>query len=562
MPYTKRKAIHDGQKGLASLINYCKDEKKTDGGMLMSGVNCNINFAEQEFMANTEKYHKENDERIAYHAIQSFDYRDDIAPELVNEIGVKLCKELYPDFQCAVFTHIDKGHLHNHIIVNATNLKGRKLEDRLANQKEGLYALRSASDQLGLEYGCHVMKEFKPIGRYKSKQYEGEDKKRLYEVATASWKSVITAKIDELKDECQSFDELLERLALEGYIIKRGKHIGVKPYGKERFANLYKLGEGYSENDLKKFFKEKTKVQSMNLKKYSIVNKGSEIINHLDDTAKKSKEAIELSSLSLKPKRQYPKYFNSRYKEIKRYNELVKTIDFMNTQSIYNNADLMKKISELKEEIIQKEFEYGKIKSLNNEMQANVPFAKIYIENYTAYKTYEEQRMMFGEDKVRLTNEAELFISAKNQLNNVALEEVREFLSESGRVKRDANRQYAYISYLRNQLAELDSLRTKTLVNEGYIKGMSFSNDMIDYDRTTEEQFCVRLPYTQYFVYLPAISVAWDVYGKRATMYLVDDEKYEIYNQENEKIDEIAGEDLEVLSKSGKEELKEFYNRG
>ena len=92
-----------------------------------------------------------------YHIIQSFSPKDDITPEQANEIGKKLCEELYPDFQCVISTHIDKGHIHNHISINAINLYGRKLEDRLSNEKEGLYALSDTSDRISAQYWCYVM---------------------------------------------------------------------------------------------------------------------------------------------------------------------------------------------------------------------------------------------------------------------------------------------------------------------------------------------------------------------------------------------------------------------
>ena len=62
--------------------------------------------------------------RVAYHIIQSFSPKDNIKPEQANEIGKKLCEELYPDFQCIISTHIDKGHIHNHI--SSAPIKGAK----------------------------------------------------------------------------------------------------------------------------------------------------------------------------------------------------------------------------------------------------------------------------------------------------------------------------------------------------------------------------------------------------------------------------------------------------
>ena len=343
MPYTKRIPVHAGERGtgLYNCLEYVRNGDKTEDGILVNSLNCTVEFAEQEFLYLQRKYHKENDDRVAYHVIQSFDIRDDITPEQANEIGMKLCKEIYPNYQCVVSTHIDKGHLHNHIVLNATSLSGRKLEDRLANKIEGLYGLREASDRISLEYGCHVMKDFKPIGKYRRKDYSGKLQettiKKIYENATAIWKPRIIEQIEKLKKETNSFDELMERLALEGYQIKRGKYLSIKPYGKERFTRLHKLGDEYSEEALRQFFKDKKK--GSYVKQLKAVNgyKGrSKYSDSYVEQANNSKLAMELSSKGQQVGKEYPKYYNSRYKEFLRYKELAKSLDFMSAEKIFS----------------------------------------------------------------------------------------------------------------------------------------------------------------------------------------------------------------------------------
>lgn len=553
MPYTKRYAIHDGKKGLSSCINYCMNENKTDGGLLAKGVNCSVNYAVREFMANIEKYHTENTERVAYHTIQSFDYRDNVTPEKVNEIGVKLCKELYPEYQCLVCTHVDKGHLHNHIIINATSLTGRKLDDRLSNSIEGLYGLRACSDRISKAYGCRVMEDFKPIGRYKTK------KNYLFETAHIAWKSIITEKIEELKENCQSFDELLERLSLEGYIIKNGKYVSVKPYGKDRFTKLKTLGSDYSESALKKFFLEKQRSDKIIFKDYEILNQNSELLSETDRIAKLSAEAIQLSTNGLKKNKEYPKYFNSRYMELKRYNALVKSIGIMNDEKIYTYEDLVDKIKDVEQQLEIKEIEYHKTKSLNNTMQAQLPIANMYIKYYTAYRAYEEQAMLVGENGLKEPDEVKMFLDARMQMNDADIEEVKEFAAECTKIKIEANKQYAYISFLNKRLDDLEGIRMKHLEQNGYIKGMLFSSSMIDQQRSDDQNYCVRLPYTDYYVYLPKVSVAWKTHGERAYMYLLDDEEYTLYDSKDNEVDKISGDDLETLSKAEKEKIQDYY---
>ena len=138
MPVTKREPHYGTPQ---NLIEYILDEKNYgDKVGIASSINCNVETALLEFKDIQKKYEMQGN-RVAYHIIQSFSPKDNITLEQANEIGKRLCEELYPNFQCVISTHVDKGHIHNHVAVNAINLDGRKLEDRLSNSKEGLYAL-------------------------------------------------------------------------------------------------------------------------------------------------------------------------------------------------------------------------------------------------------------------------------------------------------------------------------------------------------------------------------------------------------------------------------------
>lgn len=560
MPYTKRIVVHSGETGmgLSVCLNYIENEEKTDHGILKSAYNCNLRFAEQEMVAIQSKFHNDQDGRVAYHVIQSFDIRDDITPEMANEIGLKLCKEIYTDYQCIVCTHIDRGNLHNHILINATNLSGRKLEDRLANKKEGLYGLREASDRIAKSYGCHVMDEMKPIGRFKRKNYEGKYE-FSYENSIVSWKSIIIDKIEKEKEETNSLDELLENLALEGYEIKRGKYISVKPFGKERFVRLQKLDEAYSEDALRQFYREKTRNGDSYQFDFEKIPEIQGAFAPIKNSATNSMIAIKNSTKNLAERDYCPKYYNNRYKEKKRYNQLVKSLDFLNEEKIYSYEDLQNRIKETLVELEERESNYEKQKSLTTEFLKNQPFAQIYMKTYNEYKIYEEQIQLHGSEKIEPTEAALKHLQASEELGNPELSEVREFLSACAKEKREANKQFAYITYLKSRMTELERIRGKSLELNGYIKGMSFSSNMIDESRSTDTQYCVKLPYTKQYVYLDKKLVAWSNFEKRAVMYLVDDKFYDLYDENDIKVDSVSGEQLEMISKEGKEQVKEYY---
>ena len=331
MPTTARWSVH-GVQGRIDCINYIKDSKKTKDGTLITGINCSSQFAAYEMKVNNDKFHiiEDNDSRTCYHGYQSFDPKEKgLTPEKVHEMGVELMKRLYPDFQVLVTTHVDRSHLHNHYVINAVNQKGRKLEDRLANPIEGLYGLRDMSDKIALEYGLKIIEDAPKIGRFGKSKY-------LYSEAIKTWRQQIIEKIEYLKGICFSFDELLERLASDGYQIKAGKNIRIRPYGKERFVSIKTLGEGYSEAELKEFFKQKRKNQTViDFEKYKLLDEDSEILSLYNELAIRSKQSILYSMKDLDANNEYFKYYNSRYMEIRRYHQLVDTINFLNDNKIF-----------------------------------------------------------------------------------------------------------------------------------------------------------------------------------------------------------------------------------
>lgn len=547
MPVTHRHAVHDGKTGLSHCINYCKNPEKTDQEKYVTAINCSKTFAIEEFLMIHEKFNSEisNQERICYHAWQSFDYRDKLTPQQAHEIGVKLCKELYPDFQCIVCTHLDTGHLHNHIIINSRNLEGRKLVDRLANTIEGLYGLRDMSDKIAAEYGCSIIEDAPKISRYKKKNYK-------YELSSNSW-NVLRSKIDQLKESCNDFDEMLEHLSFDGYVIKRGKYIGVLPPGKQRNIRLKVLGKEYSEEALRSFFYEKAKMlYSYKFKDKLVCLSESELIQGCITSAENAKIAILKSEVGLIEHKNYPKYYNARYLEMKRYHELVRDIEYLNHEQILTYENLIDKLTGLHAEIEMLEYKYKKDKSRNNTLQARLEFAQTYIKHYNQFCIYKECKKL--NDSYESDTTIEEFLTAKEQLGNAGIDEVREFVAECSKQKMELNKQLAKLSYLKNKASELDKLRMKGLDKDPqYIKGLSFNSTMIDENRSTDQEYCVRLPYTQQYVMLKKECVLWNHYGKRATMYLINDETYDILDHAGNKIETVNGEELEIISNNQKE---------
>lgn len=555
MPVTKRWVVH-GVQGRNDCINYVKNPKKTEGGTLVSGLNCSPEFASYEMKINNDKFHieEDNDSRTCYHAYQSFDPKEkDLTPEQVHEMGVELAKRLYPNFQVLVCTHTDRFHLHNHFVINAVSTDGRKLEDRLANPIEGLYGLRDMSDTIALEHGLKIIEDAPKIGRFHSNKY-------LYAIASKTWKKQIIEKLEALKESCFSLDELLENLALDGYQIKHGKNIRIKPYGKQKFVTMKVLGSDYSEDSLKEFFYHKRKNDiAISFENYKLNTNDSELLNIHNQLAQLSKHSVLSTMKELDSSKQYPKYYNSRYLEIKRYHKLVNTINFLNDNNIYNYQDLEEKIKQMQEEITTKEEEYNKLSSLNETLQLRVPICNIYLQYLEDYEYFCEQEDMLGQ-KLEPSNEIQLFLEAKKELGVETTDEVQEIVASANRYKKESNQQYAYLSYLKTKASELEKIKSLSLENsKGFIKSISISKNMIDDSRSNDKEYCVRIPYSEFYLYVPKNNVAWVSYDKRGIIYLVDDKEYTLYDNKNKQVMTAKGEEIEDVSKEEKQRISEYY---
>ena len=107
------------------IINYvCNKEKTTD--KLIGGKDCMAESAEYEF-EEVKKAFSKTDGRTYYHMIQSFSPEDDITPEQAHEVGLQMA-DLFQGYQVVVATHINKEHIHNHLVINSVNYEnGKKL---------------------------------------------------------------------------------------------------------------------------------------------------------------------------------------------------------------------------------------------------------------------------------------------------------------------------------------------------------------------------------------------------------------------------------------------------
>lgn len=244
--------IHPIKSTLNLSIKYITNSDKTNKNILISTYMCNEKTAHNQFL-NTRKLNNINGIVLARHLIQSF-LPNEITPEKAHEIGKSLCKEILKDqYEYVLSTHIDKNHIHNHIIFNNVSFVTGKCYQ---SNKKTYHKIRSISDKLCKENNLSVVDEF--YEKYKKKfKTKG---KSYYEYSHykkgTSWKYKLQFSIDKAIDKSNTWEEFLKIMERYGYEIKFGKHITFKHKDKERFIRSKTIGEDYTEENLRKRIKE------------------------------------------------------------------------------------------------------------------------------------------------------------------------------------------------------------------------------------------------------------------------------------------------------------------
>ena len=197
--------------GLSGVINYVANDRKTllqSGEKLVSGINCSFHSAYDEFIL-TKHLHSKTNGRYFYHYCQSFSQEEKVTPKTVHEIGARLAKECFEGYEVIVGTHIEKNHLHNHIIVNSVSFESGK---KLHQDKKSLENIRTVSDKICSEYGLSVIK--RKDQKTSETMTHGE-----YTAATLgnSWKFRLINTVEAAMNICKNKAEFISYMESEGY---------------------------------------------------------------------------------------------------------------------------------------------------------------------------------------------------------------------------------------------------------------------------------------------------------------------------------------------------------
>ena len=240
MAVTKIKAIRGT---LSKAIAYILNPEKTDEKLLVSSYGCASETAAREFEWTRRIAEQKgmNPVRIiARHVIQSFEIGE-VTPELAHEIGKQFADEILGGkYEYVLTTHIDKDHVHNHLIFNAVDFVDYHA---YKSYKRIYYDMREVSDRLCKENGLSVI----PPSQNKGMSYkEYTETKR-----GTSWKQKLKQTIDRLVITAKDYDDFLRLMQEAGYEIKPGKYISFRAEGQDRFTRSKTIGENYTEERIK-----------------------------------------------------------------------------------------------------------------------------------------------------------------------------------------------------------------------------------------------------------------------------------------------------------------------
>ena len=252
MAATRIMSIHinkgkTARQSIAARLDYIMNPKKTDGGILVSTYACSPETAADEFLLFRQEYQQntgrtQDNEVIGYHVRQAFK-PDEITPEEANELGKELASRMTDDqFAYVVATHIDKHHIHSHIIICSTDLEG---QHKYRDVKQSAKDLAQISDSLCREHSLSVIQnpQDKTVTYDKwqgnQRRFTHRDELRMI-IDTA------------LRMQPDGFEALMQLLEDVGCRIKHGAHISIKPPEGERYIRLDRLGPEYDEASLRR----------------------------------------------------------------------------------------------------------------------------------------------------------------------------------------------------------------------------------------------------------------------------------------------------------------------
>ena len=427
MAVTKIKPI---KSTLSKALDYIQNPAKTDEKILVSSFGCSYETADIEF-GFTLSQAMEKGNNLAHHLIQSF-APGEVEYEKAHEIGRQLADAVTKgQHEYVLTTHIDKGHIHNHIIFCAVNFVDHH---KYNSNKRTYYNIRNTSDRLCRENGLSVVALSENKGKHYA-EYQADK-------AGKSWKSKLKIAVDALIPQVSSFEELLQRLQAAGYEIKRGKYIACRAQGQERFTRLKTLGADYTEEAITERINGK---RTRAAKAPKIEQRGVSLIIDIEN------------SIKAQQSRGY-----EQWAKIHNLKQAAKTVNFLTEHKIEQYTDLITRIDEI---MAASEQAADALKNVERRLADMA----VLIKNITTYKktkpVYEAHKMAKNKELSHAAHESDLILyeAAAKALRaaNVGgkLPSVAALQAEYAKLTEQKEALYADYGKLKKQVKEYDTMK-------------------------------------------------------------------------------------------------------
>lgn len=419
---------------MSKAIAYILNPEKTDEKLLVSSYGCASETAAREFEW-TRKIAEQkgmNPVRIiARHVIQSFEIGE-VTPELAHEIGKQFADEILGGkYEYVLTTHIDKDHVHNHLIFNAVDFVDYHA---YKSYKRIYYDMREVSDRLCKENGLSVI----PPSQNKGMGYkEYTEAKR-----GTSWKQKLKQTIDRLVITAKDYDDFLRLMQEAGYEIKTGKYISFRAEGQERFTRSKTIGENYTEERIKERIAGRTPRRN----RRQTVPRGISLIGDIQERIR----LIDSKGYEYKAKLTILK-------------EAARTLNYLTENNLLQYADLEKKVEDVHSSYDRTGKELKGVEARLREVQ---PLIK-NISNYQRLKpVYDAFQKAKDKPSFKAKHEAELVIfeAARSTLlamqGDEKLPSLKTLQAEQQRLLDEQQRLYDERAKLKKEVKQIETIKS------------------------------------------------------------------------------------------------------
>ena len=419
---------------MSKAIAYILNPEKTDEKLLVSSYGCASETAAREFEW-TRKIAEQkgmNPVRIiARHVIQSFEIGE-VTPELAHEIGKQFADEILGGkYEYVLTTHIDKDHVHNHLIFNAVDFVDYHA---YKSYKRIYYDMREVSDRLCKENGLSVI----PPSQNKGMGYkEYTEAKR-----GTSWKQKLKQTIDRLVITAKDYDDFLRLMQEAGYEIKTGKYISFRAEGQERFTRSKTIGENYTEERIKERIAGRTPRRSQR----QTTPKGISLIGDIQERIR----LIDSKGYEYKAKLTILK-------------EAARTLNYLTENNLLQYADLEKKVEDVHSSYDRTGKELKGVEARLREVQPLIKNISNYQHLKPVYDAFQKAKDKPG-FKARHEAELVIFEAARSTLlamqGDEKLPSLKTLQAEQQRLLEEQQRLYDERAKLKKEVKQIETIKS------------------------------------------------------------------------------------------------------